>query len=90
MSKISKAVVIIFLFSITAYAQENQREKMVADYIHSGWELVAEERTKEANVNFHKAVELEPNNIKALEGLGNTSMLLDRNKEAKDIFNKIL
>ncbi|MCK4532920.1 hypothetical protein KAU39_03980 [bacterium] len=90
MGKISKAVIIIFFFSIAAYAQENQREKMVSDYIRSGWELMAEGRTKEANINFYKAVELEPDNIKALEGLGNTFMLLDENKEAKDIFNKIL
>jgi|GEM_PF-3784517 len=88
MKIISIVVILTTFLCIPAFAQESRSR--AADYIASGVKLLDSGKLQEANSAFQKAAELEPDNIKALEGLGKTYLYLDKNKEAERIFNRVL
>ena len=77
-----------FLTTSSYASQESNTD--ASGYIKDGWGLIAEGKLNEANVNFQKAVELNPNNVEALQGLAKTYIYLDKNKEAQTILDKIL
>jgi Tfp pilus assembly protein PilF len=83
-------IILMFFLFVTIYAQEKTLDKEASAYIKLGWELISLGKLKEANSNFKKAVDLEPENKEALTGLAKTFMYLDKNKEAEDTFNKVL
>ena len=78
-------VFVIYFLVINAqsvFSQETDNREGLDDYIRQGWSHVEAGDLNKATASFQKGVELEPDNIKALEGLAWCYLYTDRLKKA--------
>ena len=86
-------VFVIYFLVINAqsvFSQETDNREGLDDYIRQGWSHVEAGDLNKATASFQKGVELEPDNIKALEGLAWCYLYTDRLKRAEELYQRIL
>lgn len=73
----------LFLVSAMAYGQKNER-----DYLRSGNKLYKDSTFVKAEVDYRKALELEPKSTDAIYNLGNSLLMQQKAKEAMEQYEK--
>ena len=81
---------VLVLFCSSALAEQKDVDLTITDFISRGNNNLNSGKINNAVIDFKKAIELEPNNIVVLDGLGRTYLYLDMNKEAEKVFSKII
>ena len=73
-----------------AYNKRQSQAAEAGNITQMGWQQWQERRLGEAMISFNKAIELDPNNVNAWNGLGWATFNSGRSAEAEKAFHKVL